>query len=99
MKKLFTVGLCLAALAAIAADRVTTVTEASVRVYKVELELLPDAGCSVVAHARITQTDGGTLTEASRGGTPVEVAGTNRTDCLNIINTRAPVLFKSTNGF
>jgi hypothetical protein len=79
-----------------AADRVTIVPEASIKVYRVELDKLPDGGCAVTALATMTQTDGGILTEGSRR---LEVAGVNRTDCLNIIDTRASVLFKSTNGF
>jgi hypothetical protein len=89
-------GASFALLDAEAADRVVTVREATIDIYKVELDQLRDGGCAVTAYASMTQTDGGLLTEGSRR---VEVAGVNRTDCLNILDTRAPALFKSTNGF
>ncbi len=82
--------------AAFGADRVMTDLESSIKVYKTELNSLPDGGCSAQAYARITQSDGGTKTEGSR---VVEVSGANRTTCLDILDTKAPALFKSSNGF
>jgi len=94
MKNLIAVA-CLLSVVAVAADRVTTETEASVKVYRTELNTLSDGGCSVKAYALVTKSDGGVVGEGSR---EVEVAGANRTSCLDI-QTKALVLFKSTNGF
>jgi hypothetical protein len=96
MKKLFAVVALFAVLNASAADRVTIESETSIQVYKTELNTLPDGGCSVLAYATFTKADGGVTNEPSNKGTPFEVGGVNRTDCLNINNVRAPALFKAT---
>ncbi len=77
------------------ADRTDVWSANSVQVTRVELEKLTDGGCAVVAWAVYSKSDGGTASEPSRRA---EVSGVNRTDCLNIIDTRAPVLFKSDKG-
>ncbi len=77
------------------ADRTDIWSNSSVKVYQVELMKLPDAGCAVQAWATYTKSDGGIANEPSA---ITEVAGVNRTDCLNIIDVRAPVLFKAEKG-
>ncbi len=77
-----------------AANRVTTDTEPGA-VYLTELRTLPDGGCSVKAYAAIANPDGGVQYEASR---IIEVSGANRVSCLDV-QTKALVLFKSSNGF
>ncbi len=81
---------------ALASDRVTTIPEATIVVQVAELLLQPDGGCAVMALAQATQSDGGITTEKSPF---VQVAGVNRTTCLDILQNKAVVLFKSTNGF
>jgi hypothetical protein len=94
MKRLlFSVAALLSGLAL--ADRTDTWSAASVKVYQVELLKLSDGGCAVQAHASMSKADGGTTTESSA---VVEVSGANRTTCLDIIDTKAPVLFKSDKG-
>lgn len=90
---LFIAALTIAALAF--ADRTDIWSNASVVVKKVELLKLPDGGCAVQAYASFTKQDGGVVIE---GSALTEVAGVNRTDCLNIMDTRAPVLFKADKG-
>ncbi len=77
------------------ADRTDVWNANSVAVQKVELDKLIDGGCAVQAYATLTKQDGGMAYEGTRR---VEVAGTNRADCLNILDVRAPVLFKSDKG-
>ncbi len=74
------------------ADRTDVWSAASVNVTLTELHKLPDGGCAVLAVAAMTKQDGGVTIEASR---LVEVSGANRTTCLDILNTKAPVLFKT----
>lgn len=77
------------------ADRIDVWDATSVNVYHVELNKLPDGGCSVLAHASYSKGDGGTVTEGSQ---TTEVGGANRTICLDILNNKAPVLFKNDKG-
>ncbi len=94
MKKLLV--LAVVALAGIAlADRTEVWLSNSVNVQKVYLSKLADGGCSVRAEALTTKQDGGSALDSSKD---LEVSGVNRTDCLNIIDTRAPVLFKADKG-
>lgn len=94
MKKLLMIGAVLLSLAALA-DRTDVWSTASIRVTEVHLSKLPDGGCSVSATGTYTKADGGTLTEATDH---FEVAGANRTDCLNILDVRALALFKLDKG-
>ncbi len=77
------------------ADRTDVWSANSVVVKSVTLVKLADGGCAVAAQADFTKADGGRASEISA---MTEVSGVNRTDCLNIIDTRAPVLFKSDKG-
>ncbi len=61
----------------------------------VDLRLLADGGCSVQAWATYSKTDGGV---SSEGTASTDVTGANRTSCLDIIQTKAPVLFKADKG-
>lgn len=94
MKKLL-LAAALAVSAVALADRTDVWLASTVSVYHVSLDLLPDGGCVVTAFASITKTDGGVTTE---GSSPTEVAGANRTTCLDILNNKAPVLFKTDKG-
>lgn len=102
MKKILIVA-TLFGFAAIAADRVVTAIDSTVTVTRVELSPLPDGGCAVVAYATfqnagVTLPDGGPILQ-QEGTRAVEVAGANRTTCLDILNNKAPVLFRSDRGF
>lgn len=75
------------------ADRTDVWTASSVSVTRVDLLKLLDGGCAVAACATYTKQDGGT--SGLRCTEQVNVAGANRTTCLDIMNNKAPVLFKS----
>ncbi len=77
------------------ADRTDVWSANSVVVYKLDLSRLPDGGCSVQAYGRITKSDGGTTTEGTESR---EVSGANRTACLDLLDTKGPVLFKAERG-
>lgn len=94
MKNMIAILVIFATVTALA-DRIDSWSAASVSVYKVELNLLSDGGCSVTAFASYTKADGGSVTE---GSATTEVAGANRTTCLDILNNKAPVLFKNDRG-
>lgn len=74
------------------ADRTDIWNANSVAVYQVELIKLSDGGCAVQAYATITKQDGGITSE---GSAVTPVAGANRVTCLDIMDVKAPVLFKA----
>ena len=87
------VALAVCAIASVAnADRTDVWDASTVNVYRVDLEKLPDGGCAVTAFATMSKQDGGVISDGTRR---TEVSAGNRTDCLNIINVRAPVLFRA----
>lgn len=94
MKKIIGAVVILAAFVALA-DRTDVWLAASVDVYKVELFKLSDGGCSVSAYANLSNAAGGTDSQGTRS---IEVAGANRTTCLDILNNKAPLLFKTDKG-
>lgn len=77
------------------ADRTDIWLSSSVVVSKLELYRLPDGGCEVEAHASFMKQDGGTRHKSS--GT-LEVAGANRTVCLDLLNTKGPAIFRAVEG-
>ncbi len=77
------------------ADRVDTWLASSVTVQTVTLLKLTDGGCAVSALATVTKSDGGVSLEDSAA---IEVSGANRTTCLDVLNNKAPVLFKADKG-
>ncbi len=97
MKKLVAFAAFAAAVVATSAlaDRTDIWSNATATVHQVELRKLGDGGCVVQATGIMIKQDGGISLETSR---PVEVSGANQTACLDIINTKAPVLFKSDKG-
>lgn len=94
MKRLLVAVAALASVLALA-DRIDVWSAASVTVYKTELHLLADGGCSVTAWASYSKADGG---QVSEGSATTEVAGANRVTCLDILNNKAPLLFKTDRG-
>ena len=95
MKKLVLIVAALAVSVA-HADRTDVWSASSVAVYKVELNKMTDGGCSVRACATLSKQDGGTKSKCTQEA--VEVGGANRTTCLDIIDVKAPNLFKSEEG-
>lgn len=95
MKKL--IAVVLLSTVASGADRTTVDLETGIDPYHMELNTLPDGGCAVQVHVRLTQSDGGTKTESS--GDFVEVAGANRTTCLDIVKVKGLALYKLKAGF
>lgn len=95
MKKLLIV-IALAGASLVWADRTDIWSATSVQVIHVELDLLPDGGCAVSAEATYSLADGGNTIEQRTRKT--EVGGANRTVCLDILNSRAPVLFRADKG-
>lgn len=89
----------LAAIALVAgvalADRTDVWNAASVSVHDVHLRKLPDGGCSVQAWATYAKQDGGV---ADRPSNDQQVAGANRTTCLDIMDNKASILFKNDEG-
>lgn len=77
------------------ADRTDIWSAASVQVVSTNLQLLDDGGCAVVATARYAKSDGGMAMETSAA---TQVAGANRTTCLDILQNKAPALFKADKG-
>ena len=77
------------------ADRTDVHLSSTVRIHKVDLYKLADGGCAVQAYGTYLKTDGGVT---DRPSVLREVAGANRTDCLNIMDTRAPALFRADEG-
>ncbi len=98
MKRILFAAVVLVSVAALA-DRTDVWSANSVVVYKGELNLLTDGGCSVSAYATITKQDGGQVSEGSR---VAEVSGLNRTTCLGLLNPNDgggfPQLFKQDKG-
>lgn len=94
MKNLITIGACLIS-AICLADRVDTWLASSVNVKQATLTRTASGGCTVQAMADVTNAAGKTITVMSA---PTSVAGANLTECLDILDTKAPVLFKNDQG-
>lgn len=94
MKKLLLIAALLIATIAIA-DRTDTWLASTIAITKVELAPLPDGGCTVTAYGSYSNNLGKVVYE---GTATTEVAGANRTTCLDILNNKAPVLFKTDKG-
>ncbi len=77
------------------ADRTDVWLSSSVSVYRAELVRLPDGGCAVQAYANVSKSDGGV---SSDGSALTDVGGANRTTCLDVLDNKAPVLFKADKG-
>lgn len=86
---------CVCGAATAWADRSDVWLASTVQVKAVNLLLLDDGGCAVSATARYAKSDGGPSTETTGF---VAVSGANRTTCLDIINNKAPALFKADRG-
>lgn len=78
------------------ADRTDVLLSSTVQVSGVDLRLLPDGGCTVVAYGSVSKSDGGVVNGSS--GDPLEVSGANQTTCLNILNVKGPQIFKAAQG-
>ena len=77
------------------ADRTDVYLSNSAIVTRVHLDRLADGGCAVDACGQYSKQDGGT----TRACTPsIDVAGANRTTCLDLLDNKAPALFKSNEG-
>lgn len=76
------------------ADRTDVWLSSSVKVDSVNLQLMDDGGCRVIAQGRVMSSDGGTSYVPS---SPREVAGANLTTCLDIF-TKSTALFKADQG-
>lgn len=94
MNKSITVAACLVACVCLA-DRVDTWLASSVVVSNVTLTRLPAGGCSATAVANVTTSLGKTVQIVA---TPATLAGANLTECLDILDVKAPVLFKNDQG-
>ena len=94
MKRIF-LCLSLAVCSLVYADRSDVWLASTVKVQRVELISLPDGGCAVSVRANFSNAAGVTTSELARG---VEVAGSARTVCLDILNNKAPALFKADRG-
>jgi hypothetical protein len=83
MKNAFLTLLLLVSAAALA-DWTDVFVESTAKVTTAKLSLLEDGGCSIEGHGQATKTDGG-VGFGSTGR--IELAGANRTTCLNILST------------
>lgn len=94
MKRFIIIMVCFVAYSSFA-DRIDIWSASSINVQHVDLFKTADGGCLVVASAVIQKQDGGISNDYSKA---TEVSGANQTACLDILNTRAPVLFKADKG-
>lgn len=96
MKKAIALVCTLVVFGALAADRTVTAVDSSIVIYQVAVTPVKDGGCAAQAWGTFNYADGGTSNEATR---IVETSGGNRTTCLDILNTKGLLIFKSDRGF
>lgn len=77
------------------ADRTDVWDATTVTVKQATLEPLADGGCMITVFASVAKGDGGVMVDTTAGK---ELAGANRTACLDILNNKALVLFKTDKG-
>ncbi len=95
MKKIIAVSLCLAAAISFA-DRSDIWSAASVKANVIHMRRnVLDGGCIIHIESSFSKQDGGTVNVLT---SPIEASGPALTQCMDILDTKAPALVKADQG-